>query len=185
MSVTSDMEARLRALMLKALDGDAGAYRALLDELRRYLRPYFARRLNSALAANGDDLVQETLMAIHTRRLTYDRNQPLTAWVHAIARYKLIDHFRRNKLRATVPLEDDAAIFAHDETGDITARMDVDVALSTIPARPAELIRQVRLEGASIAEAAARTGMSESAVKVSIHRGLKSLAARFGGRADE
>lgn len=185
MSVTSDMEARLRALMLKALDGDANAYRMLLEELRRILRPYFARRLNPALAANGDDLVQETLMAIHTRRLTYDRNQPLTAWVHAIARYKLIDHFRRNKLRATVPLEDDAAIFANDETGDVTARMDVEAALSTIPARPAELIRQVRLEGASIAEAATRTGMSESAVKVSIHRGLKSLAARFGGRADE
>jgi RNA polymerase sigma factor (sigma-70 family) len=185
MSEPSDMEAQLRPLMLKALDGDAFAYRSLLEELRRHLKIYFARRLSPSLAANGDDLVQETLMAIHTRRLTYDRNQPLTAWVHAIARYKLIDHFRRNKLRATVPLEDDAAIFAHDDTGDITARMDVDVALSTIPARPAELIRQVRLEGASIAEAAARTGMSESAVKVSIHRGLKTLAARFGGRTDE
>ena len=185
MSVTSDMEARLRALMLQALDGDAGAYRALLEHLRRHLKLYYARRLNSALAANGDDLVQETLMAIHTRRLTYDRNQPLTAWVRAIARYKLIDHFRRNKLRATVPLEDDAAIFAHDEAGDVTARMDVNVALATIPARPAELIRQVRIEGASFAEAAARTGMSESAVKVSIHRGLKSLTALFGGRTDE
>ncbi len=185
MSATADMEARLRALMLEALDGDSGAYRRLLDELRRNLRGYFARRLNGTLAANADDLVQETLMAIHTRRLTYDRAQPLTAWVYAIARYKLIDHFRRNRVRATVPLEDDAAIFAHDETGDITARMDVDAVLSTIPARPADLIRQVRLEGASIADAAARTGMSESAVKVSIHRGLKTLAARFGGRTDE
>ncbi|CAN7639249.1 sigma-70 family RNA polymerase sigma factor [Devosia sp. LjRoot16] len=185
MSVTSDMEARLRALMLKALDGDASAYRMLLEELRRTLRPYFARRLTPALAANSDDLVQETLMAIHTRRLTYDRNQPLTAWVHAIARYKLIDHFRRSKVRATMPLEDDAALFARDETGDASARMDVDTVLSSLPARRADLIRQVRLEGASIAEAAARSGMSESAVKVSIHRGLKSLADRFGGRSDE
>lgn len=63
--------------------------------------------------------------------------------------------------------------------------MDVDAVLSTLPTRPAELIRQTRLQGASIAEAAARTGMSESAVKVSIHRGLKSLANRFGGRSDE
>ncbi|MDF2982355.1 MAG: sigma-70 family polymerase sigma factor [Devosia sp.] len=185
MSVTSDMEARLRALMLKALDGDAGAYRMLLEELRRTLRPYFARRLTPGLAANSDDLVQDTLMAIHTRRLTYDRNQPLTAWVHAIARYKLIDHFRRSKVRATVPLEDDAALFARDDTGDASARMDVDTVLSSLPARRADLIRQVRLEGASIAEAAARSGMSESAVKVSIHRGLKSLADRFGRRSDE
>ncbi|RYE47621.1 MAG: sigma-70 family RNA polymerase sigma factor [Hyphomicrobiales bacterium] len=185
MSVTSDMEARLRALMLKALDGDAGAYRMLLEELRGTLRPYFARRLTPGLAANSDDLVQDTLMAIHTRRLTYDRNQPLTAWVHAIARYKLIDHFRRSKVRATVPLEDDAALFARDDTGDASARMDVDTVLSSLPARRADLIRQVRLEGASIAEAAARSGMSESAVKVSIHRGLKSLADRFGRRSDE
>lgn len=185
MSVTSDMEARLRVLMLKALDGDGVAYRALLEDLRRTLRSYFFRRLTPGLVANSDDLVQETLMAIHTRRLTYDRNQPLTAWVHAIARYKLIDHFRRSKVRATVPLEDDAALFARDDTGDASARMDVDAVLSTIPARPAELIRQTRLEGASIAEVAARTGMSESAVKVSIHRGLKALTARFGGRSDE
>lgn len=185
MSVTSDMEARLRALMLKALDGDGVAYRALLEELRGYLRPYFARRLNPGLAANGDDLVQETLMAIHTRRLTYDHNQPLTAWVHAIARYKLIDHFRRSKVRATVALEDDAALFARDDAGDASARMDVEAVLATIPARRAELIRQTRLEGISIAEVAARAGMSESAVKVSIHRGLKSLTNRFGGRSNE
>ncbi|WP_291392614.1 sigma-70 family RNA polymerase sigma factor [Devosia sp.] len=184
MSVPSDMEAHLRPLMLKALDGDAAAYRALLEELRRHLRVYFARRLAPALAANGDDLVQETLMAIHTRRLTYDRAQPFTAWLHAIARYKLIDHFRRNKLRMTLPLEEDAAIFATDDSEATSARMDVETVLATIPGKPAELIRQTRLEGASVAEAAARLGMTETAAKVSIHRGLKSLAARFGGKAD-
>lgn len=185
MSLPSDMEAHLRPLMLKALDGDAGAYRALLEELRRHLRAYFARRLAPSLAASGDDLVQETLMAIHTRRLTYDRSQPFTAWFHAIARYKLIDHFRRSKLRMTLPLEEDAAVFATDDAEAATARMDVDAALGTISDKPAELIRQTRLEGASVAEAAARLGMSETAAKVAIHRGLKSLAARFGGKADE
>lgn len=185
MSVPSDMEAQLRPLMLKALDGDAAAYRALLEELRRHLRAYFARRLAPSLAANGDDLVQETLMAIHTRRLTYDRNQPFTAWLHAIARYKLIDAFRRSRLRMTLPLEEDTAVYAADDAEAATARMDVDAVLGTIPGKPAELIRQTRLEGASVAEAAARLGMSETAAKVAIHRGLKSLAARFGGKADE
>ena len=181
MSSSRDMETQLRALMLAALDGDSRAYRALLDALRAPLVRYYSARLGAALAANCDDLVQDTLMAIHARRLTYDRSQPLTAWVFAIARYKLIDHFRRHKLRATVPLEDDAGLFAADDAGDAAARLDVDVVLATIPARPAELIRQVRIEGASIAEAAATSGMSESAVKVSIHRGIKALTARFSG----
>ncbi len=186
MDSTADTEARLKALMLAALDGDARAYRSLLDALRQHLRRYYLRRLDGALAANCDDLVQDTLMAIHTRRMTYDRSQPLTGWVYAIARYKLVDHFRRQKLRATLPLEDDAAIFAADDAGSAADRMDVDTVLNAIPARPAELIRQVKLEGASIAEAAQQAGMSESAVKVSIHRGLKALTARFArGGADE
>jgi len=184
MSVTSDMEAQLRPLMLKSLDGDAAAYRMLLEQVRRHLKLYYGRRLTSALAASADDLVQETLMALHTRRMTYDRSQPFTAWLHAIARYKLIDHFRRNRLRATLPLEEDAAVFATDDAEATTARMDVDTVLAAIPARPAELIRQTKLEGASVAEAAARAGMTETAAKVAIHRGLKSLAARFGGKTD-
>ena len=179
MSRPGDTEPRLRALMVAALDGDSRAYRSLLDTLRAQLMRYYASRLGPALVANCDDLVQETLMAIHTRRLSYDRTQPLTAWVYAIARYKLIDHFRRHKVRATVPLDDDAALFARDDAADASHRMDVDTVLATIPERPAELIRRVKLDGASIAEAAARTGMTETAAKVAIHRGLKALTARF------
>jgi RNA polymerase sigma factor (sigma-70 family) len=181
MNSTTDNEARLKPMMLAALAGDQRAYRALLAELRTHLVRYYARRLNNPAAA--DDLVQETLMAIHTRRLTYDVTQPFTAWLHAIARYKLIDHFRRSKLRQTLPLEDDAAIFTADDAGAATARMDVDTVLATLPDRPATLIRQVKLEGSSIAEAAGRAGMSETAAKVAIHRGLKALAARFTGGA--
>jgi len=183
MSSTPDIEARLKPLMLAALAGDKAAYRMLLAALGAHLNRYFTRRLSNPTAA--DDLVQETLLAIHTRRETYDPAQPFTAWVHAIARYKLIDHFRRSKLRITLPLEDDTAVFAADEAGNATDRHDVNAALSTIPPRPADLIRQVKLEGASIAEAAERTGMSESAVKVAIHRGLKALTARFSGGPDD
>ncbi len=176
-----ETEARLRALMLASLDGDAAAYRQLLTDLAARLRAYYARRLNGELAANDEDLVQETLMAIHARRLTYDRSQPFTPWVFALARYKLIDHFRRHKVRASVPLDEDT-LFARDEEPEISARLDVETALGTIPERPRELIRRVRIEGASIAEAAADTGMTETAAKVSIHRGIKALTARFGGR---
>jgi RNA polymerase sigma factor (sigma-70 family) len=180
------MEPHLRALMLNALDGDGRAYASLLETLRTHLVRYYSVRLGSGLAANRDDLVQETLLAIHTRRQTYDRDQPLTAWVYAIARYKLIDHFRRNRVRATVPIDDEIGLFARDESDDAAARMDIDTVLSTLDKRPAELIREVRVHGATIAEAAKRAGMSETAAKVSIHRGIKALAARFaGGRSDE
>jgi RNA polymerase sigma-70 factor (ECF subfamily) len=165
--------------MLAALDGDAAAYRTLLAELRTALARYFARRLGSALAASADDLVQDTLMAIHTKRLTFDRTQRMSAWVFAIARYRLIDLYRRSKIRATIPLEADDLLFAPEEEPATSARLDIDTMLHTVPARQAELIRRVRVDGATIAEAAADVGMTETAAKVSIHRGLKALTARF------
>lgn len=174
-------EQRLRGLMLASLDGDAAAYRTLLAELTRYLRPWFARRLNAAHASHAEDLVQETLLAVHARRMTYDRGRPFTAWLHAIAHHKFVDHVRRYAIRPTVPLEDDAPIFASDDSAHAADRRDVEAVLNTVPSRTAELIRQTRIEGASIAEAAARQGMSETAAKVSIHRGLKSLMGRFAG----
>lgn len=172
--------------MLAALDGDAPAYRTLLAELRTALTRYFARRLGSALAASADDLVQDTLMAIHTKRLTFDRAQTVSAWVFAIARYRLIDLYRRSKIRATVPLEADDLLFAPEEEPATAARLDIETVLGAVPSRQADLIRRVRIEGATIAEAAATAGMTETAAKVSIHRGLKALTARFTrGGADE
>lgn len=178
---TDPTETRLRELMLASLDGDASAYRTLLAELGRHLRPYFIRRLTPAFASHAEDLVQETLLAVHTRRMTYDRSRPFTAWLHAVAHHKFVDHVRRQSIRLTVPLADDAPIFAHDDTSDALARRDIDAILDTVPARTSDLIRRTRIEGASVAEAAAAHGMSETAAKVSIHRGLKSLAARFAG----
>lgn len=178
-------ETRLRLLMHASLDGDAPAYRALLSELAGHLRRYFARRLHAVHLDHAEDLVQETLLAIHTRRLTYDRDRPFTAWLHAVAHHKFVDHVRRHSLRLTVPIDTVEPIVAHDDATDAIDRLDVDAVLETIPPRTGDLIRQVKVEGASIAEVAAASGMSESAVKVSIHRGLKTLAARFGGRDDQ
>ena len=182
---TDTIETRLRAMMLASLDGDAVAYRKLLAELGKHLRPYFTRRLHTAHSSHAEDLVQETLLAVHARRMTYDRDRPFTAWLHAVAHHKFVDHVRRHAIRQTVTLDDDAPIFAHDDSADAAARMDMRTVLQTVSPRTGDLIRQVKLEGASIAEAAAATGMSESAVKVSIHRGLKALAARFAGGRDD
>ena len=166
--------------MLKALAGDAASYRALLSALTPHLRAYFVRRLGNA---DAEDLVQETLIAIHAKRATYDTSLPFTAWLHAIARYKLIDHFRRARLRRTLPIEEADAVFAEESTESASARRDVERLLATLPKARRDLVRQVKIEGLSTAEAAARTGMSESAVKVGVHRALKALSAMIGERS--
>lgn len=167
-------EADLKALMLAGLAGDAAAYRTLLEAMQRQLGAYFRRRL-SRDPAEIDDLVQESLIAIHTRRGTYDRAQPFTAWAYAIARYKLVDHFRRRGRAMTVPLEDSAALFVPDESASVDARYDLEKAMQTLPARTQALIRDIKLRDMSNAEAGAARGMSETAAKVAVHRGLRKL----------
>ena len=165
-------EAQYREWMLAALMGDAAAYRMLLAGLTRHLRGYYARRLDNGAA---EDAVQETLIAIHNKRATYDATQPFTAWVYGIARYKLIDEYRRHKRRATVPLDEASDLFGHDDAEEALAKRDVTKLLAKLPAAKRKLVEDIKLDGVSIAEAAARTGLSESAVKVAVHRAVKSL----------
>ena len=165
-------EAQYRDWMLAGLAGDAAAYRKLLSALTGHLRAYYARRVGLATA---EDLVQETLIAIHSRRATYDPAQPFTAWVYGIARYKLIDEYRREKRRAAVPLDEAPELFAHDETEAASARRDVEKLLARLPEAKRKLVRDIKLDGRSVEETAAATGLSESAVKVTVHRALKSL----------
>src|ERR1700721_3454684 len=106
-------EERLRSLLIRGLLGDASAYHRFLGELTAHLRSFLRRRVRG-LPEETEDLVQELLLAIHNQRHTYDPGQPLTAWVQAIARYKLIDLLRRRSRTDGLndPLEDDEEFFA-------------------------------------------------------------------------
>jgi RNA polymerase sigma-70 factor (ECF subfamily) len=174
----SASEDRLRDLLVCGLAGDAPAYRAFLKELSAHLRAFLRRRL-ARLPDEVEDLVQETLLAIHNQRHTYDAGQPLTAWVHAIARYKLVDLLRRRAGREALhdPLDDEIDVFASSDTEAADARRDIAKLLERLPDRQRLPIIHVKLEGLSVVETAQVTGMSESAVKVGVHRGLKVLAA--------
>lgn len=172
-----ELEAELKALMVRSLAGDGAAYAALLRRLGDHLRAYYLRRLGRA--ADAEDLLQETLIAMHARRSTYDPSRPFTAWVHAIARYKLIDFYRRTKRRAEEPLDDPDILFGSEDASAAEAQLDVERLLGRLPEKTRRLIRDVKIEGLSTAEAAARHGISESAVKVGVHRGLKSLGAKL------
>ena len=175
MSATED---RLRDLIVRGLAGDSAAYHAFLKDLSAHLRAFLRRRL-ARLPDDVEDLVQETVLAVHNQRHTYDADQPLTAWVHAIARYKLVDLLRRRAGREAMndPLDDELAVFASSDTEAADARRDLAKLLQRLPERQRLPIQYMKLEGLSVVEAARATGMSESAVKVGVHRGLKALAA--------
>jgi len=176
-------EDELRELMKASLGGDAAAHRDLLERLSRHLRAYYKSRLAhiGRSASETEDLVQEALIAIHTRRHTYDPAEPFTPWAYAIARYKLIDHLRRTKAsRADVPIESAGEITAHEDHVDTESAVDLGRLMAQLPAKMRTAIQHVKLDGLSVAEAAVRSGMTESAVKVSVHRGLKALSAAIG-----
>jgi RNA polymerase sigma-70 factor (ECF subfamily) len=173
-------EVELKALMLASLDGDAASHRALLDRLSRRLRAYYKGKLATVgrSAEEAEDLVQEAVLAIHFKRHTYDPAEPLTPWVYAIARYKLIDFLRRTRTSLTdVPIDEAGAMMAHDDNVDAESTYDVKRLMERLPKNMRCSIEAVKLDGLSIAEAAERCGISESGVKVNIHRGLKALAA--------
>lgn len=173
-----DFESGLKPLWMRAQAGDEAAYREALSRIAARLRSYFSRRL-FALPDDVEDLVQETLLALHQYRGTYDPAVPVSAWVHAIARHKLVDLLRRRGRRESLnePLdelaEDQHPAAVPDEQ---PARRDLALLLATLPAAQRLAIVLTRIEGLSVAEAAQRGGVSVSALKVQVHRGLKRLA---------
>jgi RNA polymerase sigma-70 factor (ECF subfamily) len=178
MDARSD-ETELRRLMMEGLDGNAAAHTALLTLLSAHLRAYFKRQLAriGRSAADAEDLVQETLIALHTRRHTYDRSQRLTPWVYAIARYRLVDYLRRTKASATeAPIEEaDEMLVDHDPLA-VDSGLDLRQLMTALAPKARQAIQFVKLDGLSVRETAARMGMSESAIKVSVHRGLRALS---------
>lgn len=169
---------QLDALMIAAQAGDEAAYHVLLKALAAWLRAYFSRRLGRD--AGVEDLVQETLIALHERRATYEAGRPLLAWISAIARYKLIDHLRALRRSAVVPVEDIEAIAGADEEGATAARLDLERLLEALPERTREMVRTVKIEGRSVAEASLHSGLSPGAIRVLLHRALKLMSARAG-----
>lgn len=177
-----EAERRLKALFVRGLDGDADAYRGFLQALTRHLRGFLRKRIPQR-HDDVEDLVQEILLAVHNARHTYRSNEPLTAWLHAIARYKLMDFFRAHARRDSlnVPLDDHEELLAAIDDEPAQARHDVGKLLEHLPDKQRLPIVHMKLEGLSVTETARLTGLSESAVKVGVHRGLKALAAKIRG----
>jgi RNA polymerase sigma-70 factor (ECF subfamily) len=159
-------------MMAAAQGGHGGAYRRLLGEVSVWLTRYFQRRLP---AGEVDDAVQETLLAIHRRRHTYDPRYPLGPWLAAIAKHKWIDQLRSLGRRPIEPLPENLAVEDHEAS--VVSSSVLASLLEQLRPAQAQAILLVKVQGYSIEDASSATGLSASAIKMNIHRGLARLTA--------
>ena len=171
-------EEELADKLRAAIGGDEKAYAAFLERTADLVRGFARRKIRSGI--DPEDIVQETLLAIHLKRHTWMADAPVLPWIYAIARFKLIDAFRRRGRRMEVDIDDIAATFSLLATETVSQR-DVARILDTLAAGQRRVVAAISIEGCTIGETARRLGMSETAVRVALHRGLRTIATRFGG----
>lgn len=167
------------AMMAAGQRGEAAPYRRLLAELRPWLLRYFARRLPPFAV---EDAVQDTLIAIHTKRHTWQPDRPFGPWLAGVARYKWIDRLRSASRHAADELPDTLSTPDHETA--VTSAAALRGLMATLKPAQADVIRLVKLDGLSIDDAALHTGQSAALVKVNIHRGLARLARLIESDAD-
>jgi RNA polymerase sigma-70 factor, ECF subfamily len=169
----------LASLMTKAHQGDAHAYRQLLNLIIPLLQSYLRRRISNLQEA--EDICQETLLKIHTFRHTYNPDQKFESWMFSICRNSMIDFLRsRGRKREFLAISKDQE-FETPEFQDAGLRLEFEQALKEIPHEQLEALLLSNVEGKSFDEIAKQTGASLSAVKVRAHRGIKMLKAALLG----
>ncbi|HET9372805.1 MAG TPA: sigma-70 family RNA polymerase sigma factor [Vicinamibacterales bacterium] len=184
--MTTDKERQAAALMASAQDGNQAAYAELLALLTGVARAFVRARIGALPWT--DDVVQETLLTVHLARHTYDPARPFAPWFYAILRSRFVDAARKHKRVATrevgadvLPDRTPADRAAPDDDIDVAR---VRASLAALPERQREVIVGLKYRDESVREVAARLGLSESAVKVTAHRGYKAMRRWLGGRRD-
>lgn len=163
-------------LMRAGIAGDQPAYRLLLTEMAPVLRGLIRARAPGMDADWCEDVVQETLLAIHLKRATWDSGQPLRPWVYAIARHKLVDAFRRRGRAVHLPVEEFAEVLEAAPEPDLLEQRDASLLISRLPERDAALLRCLALEQRGQEECGARLALAPGALRVALHRALQRLA---------
>lgn len=177
---TEELDIKLRRLVMETRQGHKAGYRELLQTLA----PFIRRSGAAVLARYGrpdlaEDITQEVLLAVHLKLHTYDAGRSFIAWVRAVMRYKIIDALRRSRTGSTVSLDSFEFWEAEDETNpEIQAvRHDLQNLLGRLKPPAGEIIYGLKVEGMSVQDLAAKHGMTESNIKVTVHRGLQKLSA--------
>jgi RNA polymerase sigma-70 factor (ECF subfamily) len=168
-------------LMRSAISGDSAAYHRLLKAVTPVLRAAARRGLARAgqPVDQSEDIVQDILLAVHLKRHTWDANAPFAPWLFAIARNKLIDALRRRGRRVFVNIDDFAETMPSEPPAETLPASEVAVHLEGLTPRQRDVLQSIAVDSASIKATAAKLSMSEGAVRVALHRGLASLAAKL------
>lgn len=178
---STDLEETMASLMRAALGGDEGAYAEFLRQGTVAARRVITHRLGRSSPVSPEDVVQETLLAVHLKRHTWRQSEPILPWFMSIARYKLIDACRRQRVRISVPIDDFAEFLVAPETSDSGAdNQHIERAVESLSDAQRKVVRSIAIEGRTIRETAAALAMKEGTVRVAFHRGLSALAQRFG-----
>ena len=176
---------RLSFLMRKAQDGDQAAYASLLREVLPILKRVVQARLGFLPVMDREDLVQDILMSLHAARATYDPARPFKPWLMTIAHNRMVDQARRNSRRTAnevavdeYPADVADAGTAADRYGDPE---ELRRAIRVLPKGQRSAVELLKLREMSLKEASQATGMSVSALKVSVHRAIKTLRTSLQG----
>lgn len=171
-------DALLADLLRLSIAGDERAYARFLERTAALVRGFARRRIADG-AVDAEDIVQETLLAIHLKRHTWIVDAPVLPWIYAIARFKIVDAYRRRGRRVEVDIDDVVETLVQPEPERVSDR-DVGRALDGLAPGQRGVVAAITVEGQSIGETAQRLGMTETAVRVALHRGLAAIARRFG-----
>lgn len=184
--MTARQEQEATALMTRAQQGDAVAYATLLTLLASTARQYARNRLGDV--AWLDDIAQETLLTVHSARRSYDSRRPFAPWFYAILSSRMIDVLRKEKRVSARELGADVlpepasrAAQAHEGSAAPDPQR-LRAAVEALPDRQREIVSALKFEDQSVKEVSERLGMSQSAVKLTAHRGYKTLRRLLGGK---
>jgi RNA polymerase sigma-70 factor (ECF subfamily) len=180
-------EQELSHLMRLTQSGDSGAYNQLLTRIEKMLQSYVRKSVRDDMA---EDVIQEIILGIHAKRNTFNTEQFFLPWLYAIARYKVIDYIRAKGKREVLLIdpEDSESLLASDillasdffGVVDSFTVDDLESLFVDLPEKQREVIKSVKIDGLSIKETSTKLNLTESDIKISIHRALKTLKARYG-----
>jgi RNA polymerase sigma-70 factor (ECF subfamily) len=153
--------------------GDARAFAALYDRHDPALFRFIRRLLGAAQAASAEDLHQETWIAVSRNAASFDPGRAsFAAWLYTIARNKVFDHFRRQKVAVlSSDLGEAADTVADPGPSPLDAVQSREQALAIVAAVEALPLEQrgvfvmVADGGLSLEEIAQVTGVAAETVK--------------------
>jgi RNA polymerase sigma factor (sigma-70 family) len=172
---------RRAAWMVAAQGGDRAAYETLLRDCVVFIQAVARRQ--GVPPDFIDDVVQETLLAVHRARHTYDPRRSFSGWLAVIAQRRAIDVLRSVGRRRSREVHAPPEYENHPDASTDPQR-DVEVAdslgglkpaIAALPAKQREAVRHLVIEERSLSETAALTGDSKGALKVNLHRALRKL----------